>query len=80
MVRGIYINKFCEVVYGEKPCPEGRNRRAWSHVVLLKNTPGRQFEKCGKSKAHVHAALLLTNTSLEAGLSTADRDENDENI
>ena len=69
----------CEIVYGDRPCPNNRFRGALSHNgVILKDNPGRKFKRYSDSTEHREAELMLTNTRVEAGLSTADKDTRNE--
>ena len=46
----------CEIVYGERPCPNNRSRGAWSHIgVILKDDPGRKFKRHSDSFEHREA-------------------------
>ena len=43
--KGGYFCKMCEIVYGDRPCPNNRSRAAWGHNgVILKDNPGRKFK------------------------------------
>ena len=65
----------CEIVYGDRLCPNNRSRGAWSHNgVTLKDNPGRKFKRHSDSAELREAELMITNTRIEAGLSRADKD------